>query len=148
MPCLTRTTSKALAIAVEIILIAQEDKDPYEIASHVEGCDECIWDEEVEGDVLLPSDVIADKACPVCLFNWDVIDEILEKLGDVKYYDMALEAFDDRAYIDDAKPPVNEIELERFEYARTVAREINKLEIQRQQQQAQQARQQSNQQHG
>jgi hypothetical protein len=60
---------------------------------------------------------------------------------------MALEAFDDREYLESAKPSLDEVEIDRWEYARIVAREISKLEIQRQQQQAQASRQQVNQ-HG
>jgi hypothetical protein len=126
---LTRRTSKATGEAVSLLIILQEKVDPYDRDRHFEDCDGNIWAEDGES-------VLLDLDCPACSLEAGMVARIIEDTGSADYYDMALSAFDDHAYLEAANLHPSEIDVATWEYAQLVTNEIRKREKQLSQQQS------------
>lgn len=132
-----RRTLKAIAIACSVCIIEGEDKDPYEISTHSEGCQETIF---TDNGNLLDDDDMAEVECLCCWQEWGTIDRVIEDTGEIRFYDLALEAFKIAEWFDSFNPNPKQVSAWDWRLFEIVKSERHKREIQRQIQENQKAK--------
>ena len=107
---------------------AQEDRNPYEFAYHAEGCDEDVWYDREQNE-LLDEDEIADRECSACDAEYRLWAQIIEDANDAFFGFWAFELLrlNDQVEVFGMKP--SDLNGRDWDGLRAVRAEINRRRI-------------------